>query len=87
VSANAQNVLSRTTIDSGDKSDIFIAGLKVPLIQSPPRLRVSRVRDENLVARRSDRLAAKSVFRDPKPENQAKRVMLGRRRALRGRLR
>ena len=60
----------------------FIAGLKVPLIQSPPRLRVSRVRDENLVARRSDRLAAKPVFRDPKPENQAKRVMLGRRRAL-----
>jgi hypothetical protein len=58
----------------------FIASLtlplEVPLIQSPPRLRVSRVRDEDLVLRRSERLAAKSVFRDPNPEKQAKRVLL-----------
>jgi hypothetical protein len=56
----------------------FIASLtlplEVPLIQSPPRLRVSRVRDEDLVLRRSERLTAKSVFRDPNPEKQAKRV-------------
>ena len=60
----------------------FIAGLRVPLekplIQPPPRLRVSRVREENLVPRSSDRLTAKSVFRDPKPENKAKRVMLSK---------
>jgi hypothetical protein len=60
----------------------FIAGLtlplEVPLIQSPPRLPVSRVRDEDLVPRRSERLAAKSVFRDPNPEKQAKRVLLGK---------
>jgi hypothetical protein len=60
----------------------FIAGLKLPLdtplIQSPPRLRVSRLRDENWVLRRSERLAAMSAFRDPNPEKQAKRVLLGK---------
>lgn len=58
----------------------FIACLKLPLepplINSPPRLRVSHVQDENLVPRHSDRLAAKTVYRDPKPEKQAKKVML-----------
>ena len=57
----------------------FIEGLKLPLdkpfIQSPPRLRVSCVPVAHLVPRRSDRLAAKSVYRDPQPEKQAKRVM------------
>jgi hypothetical protein len=46
----------------------FIAGLKLPLetplISSPPRLRVSRMRDDNWVSRRSVRLAAMSAFRD-----------------------
>lgn len=60
----------------------FIADLKLPLeeplIQSPPRHRVSRVPVDNLVPRRSDRLAAKSVYRDPNPEKQAKRVMLSK---------
>ena len=60
----------------------FIEGLKLPLdkpfIQSPPRLRVSCVPVAHLVPRRSDRLAAKSVYRDPKPEKQAKRVMLNK---------
>jgi hypothetical protein len=60
----------------------FITGLKVslekPLIQSPPHLCVSRVRVENLVPHRSDRLASKSIYRDPKVEKQAKRVMLGK---------
>ena len=60
----------------------FIEGLKLPLdkplIQSPPRLCVSRVPVENLVPRRSDRLAVKFVYRDPKPEKQAKRVMLNK---------
>jgi hypothetical protein len=60
----------------------FIADLKlpleVPLIQSPPCRRVSRVRVENLVPRYSDRLAARSVYRNPNPEKQAKWVMLSK---------
>jgi hypothetical protein len=60
----------------------FNAGLKLPLevslIRSPPCLRVSRVRVQDLVPRRSDRLAAKSAFRDPNPEKQAKRVLVGK---------
>jgi hypothetical protein len=52
----------------------FIAGLKLPLeqtlIQSPPRLRVSCV-PVDLVTRRSDMLAVKSVYCDPNPEKQA----------------
>ena len=50
--------------------------LDMPLTQSPPRVRVSRVPVENLVPRRNDKLAAKSVYRDPQPEKQAKRVMV-----------
>jgi hypothetical protein len=34
--------------------------------------------DENLMPRRNDRLAAKSVYRDLKPEKQSKRVMLSK---------
>ena len=53
--------------------------LKKPLIPSPPRLRVSRVRVKSLVPRRSDRLVVKSVYRDPNPDMQAKRVLLSER--------
>jgi hypothetical protein len=60
----------------------FIAGLmlplETPLIQLLPRLRVSHVRVENLVPHRSDRLAAKSVYRDLNLEKQAKRVLLSK---------
>jgi hypothetical protein len=60
----------------------FIVGLKLPLeqplIQSPPRLRVSHVPVENLVSCRSDRLAAKSVYRDPNPEKRTKWVLLNK---------
>jgi hypothetical protein len=60
----------------------FIAGLKLPLekslIQSPLRFRVSCVQVENVVPRRSDRLAAKSIYRDPNTEKQAKRIMLSK---------
>jgi hypothetical protein len=69
-------------VDTPPSVEDFIAGLRlpleVPLIQSPPRLRVSRMRDENWVPRRSERLAAMSAFRDPNPEKQAKRVLLGK---------
>jgi hypothetical protein len=70
--------------ETGSPSSVedFIAGLmlplETPLIQSLPRLRVSRVRVENLVPRRSDRLDAKSVYRDPNPEKQANRVLLSK---------
>jgi hypothetical protein len=65
-------------MDSPPSVEDFIAGLKLPLIQLPPRLRVSRMRVENQVPRRSNRLAAKSVYRDPNPEKQAKRVLLSK---------
>jgi hypothetical protein len=68
--------------DSPPSVEDFIASLKLPLetplIQSPPRLHVSRIPDENWVPRRSERLAAMSGFRDPNPEKQAKRVLLGK---------
>ena len=60
----------------------FINSLRLPLeealIKSPPRLRVSRHVDYSLVPRRSDRLAAKSGYRDPKTEVQAKKVLLSK---------
>jgi hypothetical protein len=62
-------------MDSPSVED-FIAGLNLPLvtplIQSPPCLRVSRMRDENWVPHHSERLAAMSAFHDPNPEKQAK---------------
>jgi hypothetical protein len=45
---------------------------------SSPRLRITRPVDSVLVPRRSDRLASKSVYRDPKPEKQAKRILLNK---------
>jgi hypothetical protein len=75
------NVVGPATIHPTSIQD-FIKGLKLPLdkplIQSPTRLRVSRVPVENLIPRHSDRLAAKSVYCDPQPEKQAKRVMLNK---------
>lgn len=41
-------------------------------------LRKSRSVDSVSVPRRSDRLAAKSCFRDPQPEKQAKRVLVNK---------
>jgi hypothetical protein len=69
-------------VDTPPSVQDFIAGLRlpleVPLIQSPPRLRVSRMQDENWVPRRSERLVSMSAFRDPNPEKQAKRVLLSK---------
>jgi hypothetical protein len=60
----------------------FIDSLRMPLqeqlIQTPPRTRVSRVADDIWVPRRSVRLAAKSAYRDPQPEKQARRIILNR---------
>jgi hypothetical protein len=43
-----------------------------------PRRRSTRPDPASLVPRRSDRLAAKAVFRDPNPELQAKRVLINK---------
>jgi hypothetical protein len=52
--------------------------LQETLIRSAPHPRVARNVEADFVPRRSDRLTAKSSFRDPQPEKQAKRVMLNR---------
>jgi hypothetical protein len=52
--------------------------LQEPLIKTPPRARTARAIDDDWIPRRSDRLAAKSAFRDPQPEKQARRVMLNK---------
>jgi hypothetical protein len=60
----------------------FIVSLKLsleePLIASSPRHRVPHLDDSVFVLRHSDRLAAKSIHRDPNPEKQAKHVFLSK---------
>jgi hypothetical protein len=68
--------------------DDFIANFRKPLSQpilsSPPCLRITRaeraraIEDEDLISKRSARLATKSKFREPKPEAQARKVMMKR---------
>jgi hypothetical protein len=64
--------------------ECFRKQLIQPIILSPPRLRKSRATcrrehtDEELVPKRSARLAAKSRFRSAKPEAQARKVMMKR---------
>jgi hypothetical protein len=66
----------------------FIAAFKkplsMPILSSPPRLRRTRVArawageldDSELIPKRSTRLAAKSSYKEPKPEAQARKVMM-----------
>jgi hypothetical protein len=65
-----------------DVGAAFINAIKLPLqeclLQAPPHPRARRRAPENWTPRRSDRLAAKSVFRDPNPEKQAKRVLVNK---------
>lgn len=49
-----------------------------PPSMAPRRRRRTKVVDDNWFPRRSDRLAAKSAFRDPRPEKQARRVLLNK---------
>jgi hypothetical protein len=60
----------------------FKKQLEQPIILSPPRLRKTRtprhVDDDGFVPKRSVRLAKKSAHREPKPEAQARKVMLKR---------
>jgi hypothetical protein len=50
--------------------------LEEPLIKTPPHARTARTVNDDWIPRRSDHLAAKSVFRDPQPERQARRILL-----------
>ena len=58
----------------------------MPVLSSPPRLRLTRAArarageldDSELVPKRSARLAAKSRHREQKPEAQARKVMMKR---------
>jgi hypothetical protein len=63
-----------------DFIDSFRRPLQQPLITSPPRLRVTRKInydvDDDFVPKCSARLVAKSKFREPKLEAQARKVMM-----------
>jgi hypothetical protein len=60
----------------------FRKPLSQPILSSPPRFRITRSAreraDEELIPKRSAQLAAKSRFREPKPEVQASKVMMKR---------
>jgi len=62
----------------------FRKPLSQPVLSSPPRLWVTRsararaIEDDELVPKRSARLAAKSKYREQKPEAQARKVMMKR---------
>jgi hypothetical protein len=75
---------SAPTMPIDDFIDNFRKPLSQHILSSPPRLRITRVawaraiEDEDLIPKRSARLAAKSKFREPKPEAQARKVMMKR---------
>lgn len=68
--------------DTPDAATLFFDAVQLPLQDGlrrvPPRQRARRREPASIVPRRSDRLAAKAVFRDPNPELQAKRVMINK---------
>lgn len=69
-------------VDAADVGTLFIDSVRLPLqeclLQAPPCPRGQRREPENLIPRRSDRLAAKSAFREPNLEKQAKRVLVNK---------
>ena len=62
----------------------FRKPLSQPVLSSSPRLQVTRsararaIEDDELVPKQSFRLAAKSKYREQKPEAQARKVMMKR---------
>ena len=62
--------------------DSFRKLLEQPILLSPPRLRTTRLArsrnrtDEELVPKRSARLAAKYRHKEPRPEDQARKIMM-----------
>jgi hypothetical protein len=85
-SPSAQPAAAVAAVDSpavpAESLESFIASLKLPLeeslIASSPIRHVSHVDDSVFILRWSDRLASKSIHRDPNPEMQAKRVLLNK---------
>jgi hypothetical protein len=83
---SAQQVAAVAAVGSSavpvESLESFIASLKLPLeeslIASSLIRRVSCVDNSMFIPRRSDRLVAKSIHRDPNPEKQAKRVLLNK---------
>jgi hypothetical protein len=61
---------------AADPGTLFVNSLQLPLpevlVHTPPRSRRARREPDSVAPRRSDRLAAKSAFRDPIPEKQVK---------------
>lgn len=83
------DVTEETTLRAGTLSvDEFISSFKLPLpepiLLSTPKPRMTRAQkarfleDDELVPKRSARLAAKSKHREPRPEAQARKVMMKR---------
>lgn len=62
----------------------FMKPLEQPILLSPPRLcktwaaKAREQTDEELIPKRSARLVAKCKSRDPRPEAQARKVMMRR---------
>jgi hypothetical protein len=65
-----------------ENADAFFESLVLPihdaLVPDAPRRRAARTQPASFVPRRSDRLTAKAVFRDPNLELQAKRVLVNK---------
>jgi hypothetical protein len=60
--------------------EAFKWSLQQPLNAFPPRLRIKKdpkvVDDDDIVSKRSARLATKSKLQEPKPEAQARKVLM-----------
>lgn len=78
------NVLAAESVDARplpaeEFVQTFKKTLQPPLVLSTPRLRVTRARtDEEIIPKRSARLAAKRMHREPRPEAQSCKVMMKR---------
>lgn len=70
-----------TTPSAASVAD-FISSMTLPpdepVLQAQPRQRRSRITHDEWQSCRSERLAAKSAYRDPHPEKQACRVLLSK---------
>ena len=69
---------ARTAASVASFIDSLKLPLEEPLVCTPPRARTAKNVDDDWIPGHSDRLAAKSAFRDPQPEKQARRVLLNK---------
>jgi hypothetical protein len=73
-----QLLLRRRLLRLFGLSLLFTLPLQESLLHAPPRPRARRWEPQDVIPRRSDRLAGKSAFRDPNPERQAKRMLVNK---------